>query len=52
MKLPVKMLIQHSGRITIVDASGRIVKLVQDGDADANYEAARQLVRELNNPSA
>lgn len=48
MKLPVSMLIQHSGRITIVDADGRIVKLVQ-GHGN-NYEVARLIVRDLNNP--
>lgn len=48
MKLPVRMLIQYSGKVTIVDAVGKIVKLVQGNDN--NYEAARLLVEELNAP--
>lgn len=46
MKLPVRMLLQHSGKVTIVDASGRVVRLVQD--TENNYVAAQNIVTELN----
>lgn len=46
MKLPVRMLPQHSGKVTIVDANGKIVQLVQGHEN--NREVARALVNELN----
>lgn len=50
MQLPVRMLVQHSGRVTVIDALGVIVTLIQEHEN--NYEAAVKLVQELNAPAA
>ena len=49
IRLPVRMLIQYSGKVTLVDAAGKIVKLVQGNDN--NHEVAEALVKELNTAS-